>query len=68
MGFHRQPQPATLDRATLHDLIEERLAELMEPHDPFLIEGACPQSQGGHQAISSCGDVVCLHCSKVFWQ
>ena len=45
-------------------------AELMicTPADPFGIDDLCPQNASGHYAVGSCGDVVCIHCSKVFWQ
>jgi hypothetical protein len=42
-------------------------AAMREPPDPFGIADPCPYSATGqHDPISSCGDVVCCHCSKVF--
>jgi hypothetical protein len=35
--------------------------------DPFGIDDRCTNA-GGHYPIASCGAVVCVHCSKVFWQ
>lgn len=37
------------------------------PVDPFGIDDRCA-SATGHYPIASCGAVVCVHCSKVFWQ
>lgn len=36
------------------------------PVDPFKIETDC-LNPAGHTMIVSCGDIVCRHCSKVFW-
>jgi len=36
------------------------------PADPFRIESDC-LNPAGHSMIVSCGDIVCRHCSKVFW-
>ncbi len=41
--------------------------ELIEVAEPFNIEPACVNAEG-HYYIASCGDVVCVHCSKVVWQ
>lgn len=36
--------------------------------DPFGVDDPCEFSPTGqHAAIGSCGDVVCCHCSRVFW-
>lgn len=35
--------------------------------DPFLIEHGC-LNPAGHEAMASCGAIVCAHCAKVFWQ
>jgi hypothetical protein len=37
------------------------------PVDPFGIDNVCPLNPTGHQFIGSCGDVVCVHCTKVVW-
>jgi hypothetical protein len=37
------------------------------PVDPFGIDNRCPNNQTGHRFIGSCGDVVCVHCTKVVW-
>ncbi len=39
----------------------------VETPDPFEIEPECV-NPSGHHFIPSCGDVVCVHCSKVVWQ
>lgn len=51
-------------------LLDRRFAalELIEPPDPFNIVDPCPcQAEGIHHPITSCGETVCCHCSKVFW-
>jgi len=35
--------------------------------DPFLIDHGCDNPQG-HEAIATCGEIVCRHCAKVFWR
>lgn len=35
--------------------------------DPFNIDHDC-RNPTGHDFIASCGDVVCIHCSRVVWR
>lgn len=71
MGFHRQGQPAALDRAGLTAvvtrLMAEELAFIIRTADPFGIDHDC-LNPAGHDFIASCGDVACRHCAKVVWQ
>jgi hypothetical protein len=70
MGFHRIPQPASLDRAGLTAIVTRFLAEEIafarRNSDPFEIEYDC-RNPAGHDFIAACGDVVCCHCGKVVW-
>lgn len=71
MGFHRQGQPASLDRAGLTAIVtnfvaEETVGFARRTADPFLIDHDC-LNPAGHHFIGACGDVVCVHCSKVAW-
>lgn len=72
MGFHRQIQPASLDRAgvvaILRPFVAEEIAFIERTFDPFGIDDPCPFNPGGHRFTGSCGDVVCVHCSKVVWR
>ena len=70
MGFHRTIQPSrppgviTIDYAQ----IEARVAEVVASMDPFQCDDPCPLNAGGpHVYAGSCGNVVCLHCSKIAW-
>jgi hypothetical protein len=69
MGFHRIPQPAALDRASLTavvaNLLAEEVAFLTHTADPFLIDHDC-LNPAGHDPIATCRDIVCCHCAKVF--
>lgn len=72
MGFNRTPQPQALSRAQAVTLIssfvaEREIAQVLREQDVFLIENDCVNPKG-HGAISSCGEVVCPHCAKVFWR
>jgi hypothetical protein len=72
MGFHRQGQPAALDRAGLTAVVARFVAEELDlltctPADPFGVDNSCPFSPSGHDYIAACGDVVCCHCGKVVW-
>lgn len=70
MGFHRVPQRASLDRdavtAVVTRFVAEELAFATRTDDPFRISHDC-LNPAGHDFIASCGDVVCVHCSKVAW-
>lgn len=69
-GFLRQQQPPSFNRAgvtaVITRLVAEEIAQMERNADPFGIADPCPHNAGGpHRFIGSCGDVVCVHCSKV---
>jgi hypothetical protein len=70
MGFHRQGMPAVLDRAAVTAVITryvaEELAFLNRTADPFGIAHDC-RNPAGHDFISSCGDLACVHCGRIAW-
>jgi hypothetical protein len=71
MGFHRKGQPTARNRvpaavAVAHFVGEQELASVFAAQDPFGIDHDC-LNPAGHDAIASCGAVVCPHCAKVFW-
>ena len=70
MGFHRIPQPRALDRAAIRaeviPLLAQERAFIARTIDPFGIEHGCV-NPAGHAVITSCGEIVCAHCTKVFW-
>lgn len=41
--------------------------ETLTAIDPFGVDDPCPFSATGHDALASCGEVICVHCSKIFW-
>lgn len=47
--------------------LEDVTARVNAIRDPFGVDDPCPVSPNGHRAISSCGEVVCWHCAKIFW-
>lgn len=70
-GFLRTRMPPSLDRAAVSAAItrfvsEEMIAAATAAADPFLIDHDC-LNPAGHRFIGSCGDVVCVHCTKVVW-
>lgn len=70
MGFHRQIQPAALNRAqataVVTRFVAEELASFIRTIDPFGVDHDC-LNPAGHHFIGSCGDVACVHCAKVVW-
>ena len=44
------------------DLLDEITAAT--PADPFLIDHDC-LNPAGHDFIASCGDIACVHCSRI---
>jgi len=74
MGFYRQGMPQPLDRdgvkaAVISFIAAEEIALVERAFDPFEVDDPCPLNAGRpHRAIASCGEVVCRHCSKVFWR
>ena len=69
MGFARSPAPHVIKSAEIVSFIGEReIAAVFRAIDPFGVDDACELSPTGqHAAIGSCGDVVCPHCSRIFW-
>lgn len=73
-AFTRQPSAAALAATRQRPRVSEFVAAPVVAAararlDPFGIDDPCLQNAGGlHQPIGSCGDVVCCHCTKVFWQ
>ena len=72
MGFHRQGQPAQLNRRQIAEIVTmtisaEDLGFVSRTQDPFAIDHDC-LNPGGHDAIASCSEIVCVHCAKVFWR
>jgi hypothetical protein len=67
MGFSRHAMPTPPIQATEIAFIREwELADkLREIDDPFGVDQNC-LNRGGHQPIASCGEIVCVHCSKIF--
>ena len=69
MGFHRIEPPQALDRAGIRaeviPLLAAELAFIERTIDPFGIEHGCI-NPAGHAVITSCGMIVCAHCSVVF--
>jgi hypothetical protein len=54
---------------TVRFVSEREIAAVMSAvADPFGTSQRCDFSPDGrHHAIGSCGDVVCCHCSRIFW-
>jgi len=51
----------------ISDFVSEReVARVRREQDPFGLAHACI-NPAGHQPISSCGALVCFHCSQIFW-
>jgi hypothetical protein len=65
MGFYRQGQPSSRDRAVITAAVTRFLAQEIAreatpvPHD-------CT-NPAGHHFNGACGNVVCLHCRRVAW-
>jgi hypothetical protein len=54
-------------RTLVRDADEPAAPFACTPSDPFGIDDRCSNA-GGHYPVASCDAVVCVHCSKVFWQ
>ncbi|MDX3971108.1 MAG: hypothetical protein QHD01_31565 [Bradyrhizobium sp.] len=65
----RPARHAEQNPRTVHFVSECEIAAVMSAvADPFGISERCAFSADGeHHAIGSCGDVVCVHCSRIFW-
>lgn len=48
--------------------LEDVSARVNRERDPFDVEDRCPRNATGHQPITSCGESVCFHCSRIFWK
>jgi len=69
MGFH-PALPIVVDEVANRRRVDsayEHAAWVARTGDPFGIDEPCTHPEG-HCAIACCGDVVCCHCAKVFWQ
>lgn len=72
MGFHRHVQPAAppivihIDDA-VEEIIQQMIEEALPPREPFNIEPDC-FNPAGHHFISSCSDIVCVHCARIAWR
>lgn len=72
MGFYRdrpipKPERLVLGAIIIKEIEREELVEALFGADPFLIDHDC-LNPSGHDAIASCGEIVCCHCAKVFWR
>lgn len=69
MGYARSPAPHVIDAAKVISFVgESEIAAVFNAFDPFGLDPACEFGPNGrHTAIGSCGDVVCCHCSRIFW-
>jgi hypothetical protein len=66
------PVLETYDRLLIRTFAEpnpivNELPVVLPAADPFGIDDTCV-NPAGHHFIASCGDVVCVHCTKVVWQ
>jgi len=71
-GFNRGSQPLAFSPASLMPVVsrfvtEQEIGAIMRAEDPFHVGHDCIHPNG-HEAIASCGEVVCYHCAKVFWR
>lgn len=56
------------ERTTIREyLIDPALLPSCTPVDPFGLDHDC-LNDAGHHAVFACGELVCCHCSRVFWQ
>lgn len=75
MGFNRglQIDTATSVRRQVSSRVKDliplaEIAQAMaEATEPFSIEIIC-LNPAGHDAIASCGEIVCPHCARIFWR
>jgi len=71
MGFIRSTQKQPLSKAEVvtlaHFAIEQEISQVLREQDPFLCDDPCPQNPAGHNPIICANDLVCEHCSKIFW-
>jgi hypothetical protein len=73
MGYLRQRQPDTMNRNQVRAAViafvgTEEIARIARGLDPFGIDDPCPASPAGHQPHASCGEIVCIHCTRIFWR
>lgn len=73
MGFDLTPQPdpppvvISFDAAFEAEM-DRLIGRSMPPRDPFNVADRCLVNPTGHDGTMSCGEVVCPHCSRVFWR
>lgn len=70
MHVARKPARHAGETARIVRFVSERetAAVMRAAEDPFGAGERCAFSPDGqHHAIGSCGDVVCCHCSRIFW-
>jgi len=62
------PVAEIYERTTIREiLIDPASLPTCTPADPFGIDHDCI-NETGHQAVYACNELVCCHCSRVFWQ
>ncbi|KGT75834.1 hypothetical protein MA20_32110 [Bradyrhizobium japonicum] len=69
MQIARKPARHAETAKTVRFVSEREIAAVMAAlEDPFGTAERCEFSADGqHRAIGSCGDVVCCHCARIFW-
>ncbi|QOG20408.1 hypothetical protein [Bradyrhizobium sp. SEMIA] len=69
MHVARKPARHAETAKIVHFVSEREIGAVMAAiEDPFGTSARCAFSPDGqHHAIGSCGDVVCCHCSRIFW-
>jgi hypothetical protein len=72
-GLLRQHQPIPLNRREVRCVVidfvaEQEAARIARGLDPFGIDDPCPANPAGHHPHASCGEVVCVHCERIFWR
>ena len=71
MGFIRSTQRPAFSKSEVvtlaHFAVEQEIATILREADPFRCDDPCPQNAAGHNPILCANDLVCEHCSKVFW-
>lgn len=71
MSFNRRPTHAVRAHAqgagVVHLVTRADIARIEREQDPFGIALSCT-NPAGHQPTASCGEIVCVHCARVFWR
>jgi len=69
-GYLRQGRTNALAAAPIVvvDFVSEReIARVIREQDPFGLAHGCT-NPAGHQPAASCGEIVCVHCGRIFWR